>query len=386
MAKFLILLIVLFSAGRAMSATPKNTVELVISSPPVDASQTEQKDFFKVPSTGEIAADQSWSMMGREDRSAKVKNSEYQKVKCSPLSDPVSGLDTILDTISKRAKSHRIVIVNESHTITKHRDFTRQLLPKLRAQGFTVFAAEAFLNIDKNIDPVEEHNKQIWAHQNDGHYVKEVTFGRLVRSAKALGYRLAAYERVHDPNDKNNYNGNQRIERRETAQAENIVKILNSLRPDEKMLIHVGYSHAIEMPVTDQDTGFQQAWMAAKLKALTGLDPLTVVQTECRTGQKAPFLAKPSLETGPDILISHPVDRFKKNRPIWRREAGDVDIAIPSTLRPIDQPLVIEAFIKGEPFNSVPTDRIYVEPKENIPLLLPPGRYVVRAVKLKKQE
>jgi len=53
-------------------------------------------------------------------------------------------------------------------------------------------------------------------------------------------------------------------------------------------------------------------------------------------------------------------------------------------LRPTDEPLVIEAFAWGEPFDAVPVDRVFVEPNEATTLLLPPGRYRVRAVRLVK--
>ena len=82
------------------------------------------------------------------------------------------------------------------------------------------------------------------------------------------------------------------------------------------------------------------------------------------------------------MVVSHPVDAFDDHRPRWRRQAGDLPTSIPHSLRPVDEPLVIEAFAWDEPFEAVPVDRLYVEPGEDLSLLLPPGRYRVRAVRL----
>jgi hypothetical protein len=366
-----------------------NAFELQVAGPPIEASLTGQgflytlpKDAGDQPDGG--AAAQKWSMLGREDKSAKTVNAEYGAIPCSPLAKPEFGLDAIIDTISKRAASHRIVIVNESHTVTRHREFTQRLLPKLRALGFTVFAAETFGNDAQGETAIKKYANAGWVHRSEGYYSREPVFGRLVRSAKSLGFRLAAYEEVYDPNDKTIYSVDERIERRETAQAQNLASLLQTMGREEKLLIHVGYSHAREIPVTDEDTGLEKSWMAARLKALTGLDPLTLNQTDCRSDGGSAFLAKPESESF-DIIISHPVDQFKNQRPIWRRESGDVEITIPLALRPTDQPLVVEAFVEGEPFDSVPIDRVLVEPGETTPLLLPPGRYIVRAVMLQKE-
>ena len=67
-------------------------------------------------------------------------------------------------------------------------------------------------------------------------------------------------------------------------------------------------------------------------------------------------------------------------RPMWRRESGDVEVELPPQLRHRSGPLIIEAFRTGEPFEAIPMDRLYLEPDEDVPLLLPPGDYTVRAI------
>lgn len=171
--------------------------------------------------------------------------------------------------------------------------------------------------------------------------------------------------------------------RREAAQARHLAEILRRMRPEERLIIHAGYGHGSEVP---RDFGGRDIeWMGARFKALTGIDPLTVTQTDCRSAGGAAFLAMPPANLRPgqfDMVMSHPAEAFESGRPIWRREAGDVPTPIPASLRPLREPLVIEAFAWDEPFEAVPVDRVYVEPGEDLPLLLPPGRYRVRAVRL----
>lgn len=92
----------------------------------------------------------------------------------------------------------------------------------------------------------------------------------------------------------------------------------------DRLIVYVGYSHAKKIPEGDAP---QTEWMAARLKALTGIDPLTVAQTVCRHQGDEAFLATApaGMPSGLfDMIVSHPVERFEGARPRWRREAGDI--------------------------------------------------------------
>lgn len=369
-------------------------IRLEVAGPPVPAQETRQQHIYVMPRSAQSADDgglvaQGWSMLGREDRAAQLGQSEYVPVACGAIAGSSIGREAALDAIAARAAHHRIVIINESHVVTRHRDMTRGLLAKLHPLGFRVLAAETFYNPPAGDEaPVVRNAALPWPHRNDGTYSLDAAFGRLLRQAKALEYRLYPYEEVEDdvasaadiaPED-----WPARIARRETAQARNLAAILAAMAPDERLLVHVGYSHALEVPRTEPD-GITATYMAALLKQMTGLDPLTISQTNCRGEGPATMLVNAPAHLPPgafDMLISHPLDRFIDHRPQWRREAGDRPVAIPPALRPTDAPLVIEAFGWDEPFDAVPFDRVLVEPGEDVPLLLPPGRYRVRAVRM----
>ncbi len=376
-------------SGCSTADQPGKPVELQVAGPPIEASETRPADLYTIPvipagepDEGRIA--QHWSMVGREDKSAATGDREYLASPCEAEPNSPSGFADVVEAIAKRAASHRVVIINESHTVTRHRETTRQLLPKLRSMGFTVFAAETFTNGPDPKIPIDDHKDVTWVDRRDGYYSNEPVFGRLVRDAKALGYRLAAYEHIDLNREKDL---TERIIQREIGQAQNLAKLLASMGRDERLVIHVGYAHAVEEPVTWSE-GQEILLMAAQLKAITGIDPLTVTQTECRSDGGLPFLAKSpdwAEANAYDIYVSHPVEVFAKHRPVWRTAIGDISIPLPKSLRPKNQPLIIEAFVHGDPFDAVPIDRVYVEPGENPPLLLPPGRYMVRAIKLPKQ-
>jgi hypothetical protein len=326
---------------------------------------------------------QSWSMLGREDRAAAAGYPEYQPAECEALGGGPSGWDNVLDAIAARAADYRIVIINESHVVTRHRETTRRLLAKLRPLGFSVLAAETFTHLLEGQSPVSVRPFVAWPRQNEGAYSDEATFGRLVRQAKELGFRLAAYEEIFDPSAAQPAGPAESIARREAAQARHLAEILGQMRPDERLIVHVGYSHAAEVRI--DGSGGESDWMAARLKADTGIDPLTIAQTVCSSAGGDVRLAAMPTYVRPgqfDVIVSHPVTAFADHRPAWRLEAGDVSTPIPPSLRPTNAPLVIEAFAWGEPFEAVPVDRVFVEPGENLPLLLPPGRYRVRAVRV----
>jgi len=92
------------------------------------------------------------------------------------------------DTIAALAASRRIVLVNEAHHVAQTRALTLALLPRLRALGFTHFAAEGLDERDRDLAargyPVD----------SSGIYVREPLYGEIIRTALRLGFVVVAYE------------------------------------------------------------------------------------------------------------------------------------------------------------------------------------------------
>ncbi|PCD02634.1 hypothetical protein COC42_14690 [Sphingomonas spermidinifaciens] len=322
---------------------------------------------------------QTLSLFGREDIIAGASR-DYLPNACGQL----PGGDQPESEILRRARATSIVIINESHERSEHRGFTMRLLPGLREAGYTVLAMEALANPapdqPASFQPSFVRDPGLsYLEDGDGFYLGEAGFGRLGRAARALGYTFLPYEE-RDPSDVN-LSVAEQIARREEAQANSLAGWLRA-NPGRKLIVHVGYRHATEVPRLDSGR-----WMAARLKAKTGIDPLTVSQTTCRGGGRQARLAElPASEPQGafDLVVDHPKARFVRGRPAWRFSAGDRPVTIPANLRPRQGWRVVEARPEGQNTASIPIDRVAIRPGEDIALMLPPGRYRLRVIDLHK--
>ena len=310
------------------------------------------------------------SMIGREDLVARSGYWEYEERSC----DLASDTDVMVE-IARRARETSIVIVNESHVRSSHRGFIAELATTLRPLGYEVFAAESFANGPGPNDPMTSRPDESYFRLGDGAYNNEPAFGRLGRRLKGLGFELVAYE---DSANRNELEPADRINARDEAQAMNLMEAVFADRPDAKVIVHVGYGHAREWPSVEEGG---TVMLAARLKAKTGVDPLTIDQTLCRHADGLRRLTEPGRAF--DLSVSHPPERFVRGRPSWRLDAGDILTAVPADLVPAEGWHVIEARPVGEPTHSVPMDRVAIRPGEaNVALMLPPGAYTVRAIDL----
>lgn len=309
----------------------------------------------------------------------------------SPL-DAAQALDAI-PAIVAAARGKRIVILNESHHMPRHRAFAAELARALRAEGFTWFGAEAFADIAGTV-------KRGYPSADTGYYVREPVFGELVRTVLALGYRTFAYEA--EALAGGGSDARTRINQRETQQAANIVQRCFDVDPEARVFLYVGYSHATET-WRDRAGPDELAWMAARLAALTGLDPLTIDQTEtmphsdeahanphwlrARAQLDGPkvfqredgsFIVVGSYAGSMDLQVFHPPLGVRSGRPDWLAR-GRTAIALPPELAGALAPdvrLLAQAFRASEPPNAIPSDQFVVVGTQGAAsFLLPRGRY-----------
>lgn len=323
-------------------------------------------------------AGQTLSMFGREDLIASS-STDYQASRCAPI----KAASDVLSEIERRARKTSVVIITESHERSEHRGFSRALATRLRPLGFDTLALETLSpsmpgTPERYLPSFVRQPRLPYFEDGDGHYLSEAGYGRLGRRAKALGYHLLAYEFI-DEHQAADATMEQRIATREEGQARNLAAYVHA-HPDAKLLIHVGYSHAAEVPRADGTR-----WMAARFKKMTGIDPLTISQTVCRGGSGAVQLsALPADEPAGtfDLVVDHPTARFVRGRPIWRQQAGDLPVSIPRALYPTNGWNVVEARPVGEPAASVPMDRVAIRARDDVALMLQPGRYQLRVVNI----
>jgi len=306
------------------------------------------------------------SMAGREDLIADVDPRTSRN--CAEIDgDPIK-------TLAEMAAETSIVIINEDHARPAHREFIATLAERLRADGYEYYAAESFSH-DITERPTGPSTVA------DGYYVRDPVYGRLLETVRTLGYTLIPYEIKEEQRAAPDADTDTQIDTRETAQVDNLLGALLAEKPDARVLIHVGHSHVAERPVPDENGTL---WMAARLKARTGIDPLTISQTMCEAGGPSPVLSDAAIGTEryepfTDILVGQPANEFKDGRPAYRYDNGAVGVEVPEALLPTEAPILIEARPVGAADNVVPADRLYLRPGETLPLVLAPGTYEVRS-------
>jgi hypothetical protein len=165
------------------------------------------------------------------------------------------------DAITKLAANHRIVLINEAHHNAHTRQLTLALLPRLRAMGFTYFAAEALGDKDPGLVqrgyPVKESGTE---------YLREPLYGEIVREAIRLGFIIVPYDDASDNT----------IAAREAGQASNLYQRVFAKDPQARLFVHCGYAHIDKAKSRLGDA----EPMAMRLGELTGFDPLSIDQTQ----------------------------------------------------------------------------------------------------------
>jgi hypothetical protein len=302
--------------------------------------------------------------LGRDDLWAS--RSHYSKYTCEAVA---LGGDSIAQHVAELAKSTRIVIINEAHDIPWHRRFTESLLSRLWDEGYRYLAAEAFL------EHINDHLDEEFGRIDVGFYATESTFGDLIRAAKRIGYVLVPYEALAPQGSTDSVL--ERMTRREEGEATHLMERVFRRDPIARVIVHVGFSHAAEVPIPSS-AGATLAWMAARLKAKSGIDPLTIDQTYCSSAGSEPELAKPTDQVPAgafDLAIAYPEITTTQGRATWRLSEGRRLVPLPSEATPSAGRAIVEARHADEPDVAIPVDRLLLRAGESLPLVLPPGTF-----------
>jgi len=318
-----------------------------------------------------------------------------------------------VDVITKLATDRRIVMINEAHHDAHTRQLTLALLPRLRKLGFNYFAAEALLDQDPGL-----MQRGYPTNASGTIYLREPTYGEIVREAIKLGFKIVPYDVAEGA-----------AEQRDTGQAENLYQRVFAGHPDARLFVHAGYAHI------DKAQGRLGTIrpMAMQLQQLTGIEPLSIDQTEFleqipaepdayqelvrnfdpkvpivlvnRVNDK-PWSADPNLydvsvilpPSGQgaigsgtvqpvafvnDTVRSQPMLAHYVNtqRPDWLvRQDGRFPVRISTRLCKVVVPCVVDAHDIDEPDDAIAIDRYaFMQGDTASKLYLPPGRYRLRA-------
>lgn len=328
------------------------------------------------------------SFLGNHRQALDLYDRSQEPPTAEALSEPTASLDLsrvraepAIDVVIRAAAQSRAVVINEAHHVAQHRVLSRQLLPRLRALGFTHVAAEGLNGTDLEL---EERGYPTAA---TGYYLNEPLYADLVREALALGFEIVAYDQLGPPDV------------RERGQAKTLQEAIFS-DPDARALIHVGYSHNLETPDSYGGAGA----MAWHLRDLTGIDPLTIDQTRMRERgrpdlesplfrqvAKAFELDQPTIlvdahgapwpipGAGRDLTVFSPPTREHLGRPHWLHQAGPRHpLALPTDLCERSESCLVEARLAAEGNDAVPIDRLEIRQDRPGPVLMVPADVPLR--------
>lgn len=267
--------------------------------------------------------------------------------------------------VLRQTAATSLVLFNENHVLPKGRYWLRSLLPALYQQGFRYLALEA-LGDDAELP------RRGYPTLASGFYVREPQLANLVREALALGFTLVPYETLADD--------------REQGQAQNLYRRSLGQDPHAKVVVLAGLGHI------DERVGSSKA-MARWLHELSGIDPLTINQTDLEawaptTGEEGVFLA-PSPAAAPSLRPVLTNDLYVLNS-LAIRDKGNgngvgatqpVTISVPAGRLRRDQAFTLLVYARAE-YRAVPNPvpvwvRIGKVPQQRA--LLQSGQYVTVA-------
>lgn len=286
--------------------------------------------------------------------------------------------------ILNQAAHAQVTMINEAHSKPLHRAFTISLLQDMYKLGYRYLAMEALNNTPSaTADTI--------LNVNTGFFINEPVCAEMVRIAKDIGYTVYAYE------DTMAYKHSGSM--RDSIQAVNIYKLIQQ-NPSAKILVHAGYGHISEEQIASYIP------MAMFFKKISGINPLTVNQTDMTEGSDFAYgrsfyeaylrafpITVPSVavyknkpvdllaSSEYDISIIHPPTNYKNKRPDWYSLEG---IRKELAVKPTEKSLfLVQAYYYKE-YNKlakdylVPADQTYTSAENGYYYLyLQPGKYKI---------
>ncbi|QKG51301.1 hypothetical protein [Hymenobacter sp. BRD67] len=170
-----------------------------------------------------------------------------------PATVPVVVPPPAVATILAQTRHRQVVMFNEEHTQPRGRWLVGSLLPALYQQGFRYLALEALDAADS-----AGLRQRAYPVAASGFYTNEPHFGNLIRRAQQLGFHLVAYDALSAD--------------RERDEARNLLAATLGPHPGARVVVLAGHGHINENSTPQT--------MATWVRKLSGIDPLTIEQTQ----------------------------------------------------------------------------------------------------------
>ncbi|HEX3766874.1 MAG TPA: hypothetical protein VHT72_00805, partial [Puia sp.] len=304
---------------------------------------------------------------------------EYQKmsdtthltdVEYRQIGKSIQQLKDIKNADAKRfitfiASNYKVIMLNEAINKPIHRAFAYSLLDVLYTRGYRYLAMEM-------LNPMPDHELTKLTYKT-GHFATEPVAGELIRQALDLGFKLIAYQdpqgNSHTPTE------------RDSIQALNIAGILKN-DPEAKIFVYGSYGN-----IAENSTSPDFIPMGMAFKRMTGIDPLTIDQTDMTEESNFSFgkafydayvekypitiASVPLINDEPvnitgttlyDLTIIHPKTTYYFARPTW--------LALSNRRRPVSVKtknqniFLVQAYYEFESFGTkpgqvIPADQTY---------------------------
>jgi hypothetical protein len=186
---------------------------------------------------------------------------DLQKIEGVPLTP---AEDFILAAFA----THRVVILNEAHHQPEGRALGARIVPRLPALGVKYFALET-----GNQEPLDEAVKTGKVTTVTDPYSWDPQRAALLRAVLSSGLKPVAIDIHANESTRMPVDAAGRLDFRENAMARHLQRILEK-EPDAKILVWVGFSHALKTPQGKAGT----LWMAARFWKNTGVEPYCIYQ------------------------------------------------------------------------------------------------------------
>lgn len=327
----------------------------------------------------QVAQEAAWNALfaGRYDFLPKLDRGNLRPLfrECAvegarPIADPFVRILT-------EAGSHRVLAFNEDHQELRQRFFLLQNLETIWDAGYRHIGYEALWSGE----PGENFAETFHA----GFFFNEAIMAATMRKARALGFKIFAYEsqeRIYADTD-----WADAMNIREAGQAKRVAEYMSGVPENEKVLLWAG-GHHITKNADQAFEGQNLIWMAARLHRDHGTETYSVELTNCQfpaSHEKTPargYMQHRELwqvnenfrRWGVDAQLHLPVlvDGYTPDR--YRKYIGR-QTGVPKALRALSDTLFVQAFASGEPETATAYDSILMFPGEALPLFLPAGSF-----------
>lgn len=277
------------------------------------------------------------------------------------------------DALQTIAAKHRLVMIMEDHSVSKHREMIGATLPLFRDAGFTHYAAEAIGESTRSL------STRGFPSIETGVYTSDPQFGNVLRRAMGLGFQTLGYDFRPFSH-----------EAREQYAAGRLAELFEN-NASTKLIVHAGFAH-----VYKHETDIGQRWLASLLWEKSGIEPFTIWQWsamhenhEYRVVAKAlshsmdfrePVLLMPppKFERGPanipdvDAILVHPPDISVAPNQRTVLFPDEMD-RISGRWLGSESPVIIAAYPQGEPISAIPLDQVMLREGEREFSLWVPG-------------